>query len=140
MTTATTAGRAATARARAAKKTTTPRKPSQRPASSKAPTPRRQRASADVGGRAEPRRPVEHAALAAERAVRRNSLHVDLPVVGELNLPAPEQIVFIGGVAVLAVIGLLEWPVAALLGLGHGLATNRHNKTVRAFGEALEEA
>jgi hypothetical protein len=140
VTTATTAGRAATARAPAQKKTTTPRKPSQRPANSKAPNPRRQRASADLAGSAGPRRPVEHAALAAERAVRRNSLHLDLPVVGELNLPAPEQVVFIGGLAVLAVVGLLEWPVAALLGLGHGLATNRHNKTVRAFGEALEEA
>jgi len=40
----------------------------------------------------------------------------------------------------LAIVGLLEWPVAALLGLGHGLALNRRNKVVRAFGEALEEA
>jgi hypothetical protein len=78
--------------------------------------------------------------LAAERAVRRNSLRLELPALGELDLPAPEQVVFIGGVTVLAFIGLLEWPVAALLGLGHWLATSRHNKTVRAFGEALEEA
>jgi hypothetical protein len=76
--------------------------------------------------------------LAAEQAVQRNSLYVRLPVLGELNLPAPEQVAFIGGVAVLAVIGVLEWPVAALLVIGHAVATHAHRKTVRALGEALE--
>ena len=137
MTTAT-AGRAGTARARAPKKTTTSRNPNQRPASAKAPAPRRRQASTDVAGRAGQRKPVEHAKLAAEQAVRRTSLHLQVPVLGELNLPAPEQVAFIGGIAALAVIGLLEWPVAALLGIGHGLATHAHRKVVRALGEALE--
>ena len=66
-------------------------------------------------------------------------MHIQLPVLGELNLPAPEQVAFIGGVAFLAVIGVLEWPVAALLGIGHVLATDAHRKVVRAFGEVLEE-
>jgi hypothetical protein len=76
--------------------------------------------------------------LAAEQAVRRNSLYLRVPVLGQLTLPAPEQVAFIGGVAVLAAIGVLEWPVAALLGIGHWLATHAHRKTVRALGEALE--
>ncbi|HEY3010505.1 MAG TPA: hypothetical protein VGJ63_20915 [Micromonosporaceae bacterium] len=85
-------------------------------------------------------RPVVHALVAAEQAVRRNSLEMRVPILGELHLPPTEDMVFIGGVAVLAVVGLLEWPVAVLLGVGHGLATNRHNKMLRAFGEALEAA
>jgi hypothetical protein len=76
--------------------------------------------------------------LAAEQAVRRNSLFLRVPVLGELALPAPEQVAFIGGVAVLAVVGVLEWPVAALLCIGHGVATQAHRKMVRALGEALE--
>jgi len=84
--------------------------------------------------------PVAHTVLAAERAVRRNSLHLQLPIVGELELPAAEEVAFIGGVTALAVVGVLEWPVAVLLSIGHGLATARHNKLLRAFGDALEEA
>jgi hypothetical protein len=72
--------------------------------------------------------------------VRSNSLQLQLPLVGELTLPSREQVAFIGGVVALAVIGVLEWPVAALLGAGHALATHSHAKMVRAFGEALEEA
>lgn len=87
-----------------------------------------------------PRRPVEHALMAAERAVRHNSLHLQLPILGEVRLPAAEEVAFIGGVAALAIVGVLEWPVAVLLGVGHGLATVRHNKLLRSFGEALEEA
>ena len=78
--------------------------------------------------------------LAAERALRRNSMRLSLPIVGELRLPAGEEVVFIGGVGVLAVVGLLEWPVALLLGVGHTLAMSRNNKVVHSFGEALEEA
>jgi hypothetical protein len=93
------------------------------------------RTQGTVGGR-----PVLHAVAAAERAVRRESVHVVLPVVGRIPLPDREDLAFIGGVAVLVAIGLVEWPVGVALGVGHALAVNRHNKMVRAFGEALEEA
>jgi hypothetical protein len=66
--------------------------------------------------------------------------HLRLPVVGELHLPAAEDLAFLGGVVALAVIGVLEWPIAVLLGAGHTLALSRRNKVVRSFGEALEEA
>jgi hypothetical protein len=97
-------------------------------------------AAIDVAERARPRRPVAHAALAAERAVRRNSLQVQLPIIGEFELPAAEEVAFIGGVTALAIAGVLEWPVAVLLGVGHGMAAARHNKLLRSFGQALEEA
>jgi len=132
-----TARRAATARAPAPKKTTTAPKSNQRRASAKAGTPGRQQPSTDLAGNA-PRTPVEHAVLAAEQALRRNSLFLRIPVLGALTLPAPEQVAFIGGVAVVAVIGLLDWPVAVLLVIGHGVATQSHRKMVRALGEALE--
>jgi hypothetical protein len=134
-----TARRGATTRAPASTKSTTPRKPNPRPTSAKASVPRgRKQATTDIAGRAEPRRPVEHAVLAAEQAVQRNSLFLRVPVIGEVTLPPPEQVAFIGGVVVLAAIGVLEWPVAAILGIGHGLATQAHRKMIRGLGEALE--
>jgi hypothetical protein len=66
--------------------------------------------------------------------------HLYLPVVGELHLPAPDEIAFLGGVAALAVVGIVEWPVAFLLAAGHALALSHRNKVVQAFGEALEAA
>jgi hypothetical protein len=102
--------------------------------------PSRQRTTSRVDRKPAATRPVEHAVLAADRALRRNSIRLNLPIVGELSLPAGEEVVFIGGIGVLAVVGLLEWPVALLLGVGHTLAMSRNNKVVHAFGEALEEA
>ena len=124
-------------------------KPTRRPRTPRAATPKKTVAPTAPGRRQvgtppveapQPRRPVARELAAAERAVRRNSLHMQLPVVGEVELPAAEELAFIGGVTALAVVGLLEWPVAVLLGIGHGLATARHNKLLRTFGEALEEA
>jgi len=106
---------------------------------------RRARTAASSGGRARaestPRgRPVLHAVAAAEQAVRRDSVNIVLPVIGRLRLPSADDVAFIGGVAVLVMVGVVEWPVGVALGLGHALATSRRNRVVRAFGEALEEA
>jgi len=78
--------------------------------------------------------------LAAERAVQNNSVHVNLPFVGRLQLPAADELVFVGGVTVLALVGIVEWPVAVILVVGHAMAGSRRNKVVRAFGEALSDA
>lgn len=90
--------------------------------------------------RAPSNRPVLHAVAAAERAVRRDTVRITLPIVGRLGIPAPDEIAFIGGVAVLVMVGVVEWPVGLALGVGHALALSRRNRMVRAFGEALEEA
>jgi hypothetical protein len=76
---------------------------------------------------------------AASKAQHRNSLHVTVPVLGRVALPPPEQLAYLGGLGTLAVVGLLEWPVAAVLGVGHLLAADRNNKIIADFGEALEE-
>ena len=141
--------RAAPARAPARKSTATPR--GRKPANqrSRVPAersrratarPRKQQSAPAADGRPEWGFPIARAALAAERAVQRNSTHVDLPVIGVVHLPAREELAFIGGVTALAAVGILEWPVALLLGIGHTLSTNRHNNLMRAFGEALTEA
>jgi hypothetical protein len=57
-----------------------------------------------------------------------------------VHMPPLEQIAFMGGIATLAVIGIIEWPVAAVLTVGHILAHNRHHALLRDFGEALDEA
>jgi hypothetical protein len=68
------------------------------------------------------------------------SVRMTLPMVGEVMLPSPQELVFIAGVGVLAVIGALEWPVAAVVVTGHVLAAGARNKTIQEIGEALQEA
>lgn len=55
---------------------------------------------------------------------------VTLPWVGPLRLSRP-QLVFVGGVAALSVLGLIEWPVALVLGAGHVLTADRSEPAVQ---------
>jgi hypothetical protein len=112
-------------------------RPTARPSDSRASTARKRTSAA---AQAAPSRPVLHALIAAERAVQRETVHIRLPLAGELRLPPRDDLAFLGGVVFLTAIGVLEWPVAVLLGVGHELAANRHNKLLRSFGEALEAA
>lgn len=77
---------------------------------------------------------------AAERATDQNSLRVTAPLIGTVDLLPTEQLAYYGGVGLLAAVGILEWPVALTLVAGHLLASGRGNKTMRDFGQALEEA
>lgn len=77
--------------------------------------------------------------MAAARATRRNSIGIELPGLGTVRLPPVNELAFLGGIGVLAVAGLVEWPVAAVLVAGHVLTANRNNKVLHDFGEALEE-
>ncbi|MCU1661309.1 MAG: hypothetical protein JWR58_1374 [Pseudonocardia sp.] len=77
---------------------------------------------------------------AAASATAQNSIHVEIPGMVHVHMPPLEQIAFMGGIATLAVIGIIEWPVAAVLTVGHILAHNRHHALLRDFGEALDEA
>lgn len=86
------------------------------------------------------RRSPAHPRQAAETAERHHSVQVSLPLLGTMRLPATDELAFLGGVAALAVIGALEWPVAVAVGAGHALAAKHRNKVVREFGEALEAA
>lgn len=81
-----------------------------------------------------------HGRRAARQATARNSVRVTLPIVGTVELPPTQDLTYIGGLGLLTVVGLLEWPIAATLGVGHLLAADRRNKVVHDFGDALEEA
>jgi hypothetical protein len=77
---------------------------------------------------------------AAHSAAHRNSLHLDIPLLGTVALPPPDQLAYLGGITALVAVGILEWPIAALIGAGHLLASTRNNKILADFGEALEQA
>lgn len=77
---------------------------------------------------------------AAARTVRKHTMHVSLPGGWNLTLPPPEQLAFYGGLGALAVFGVVDWPVAAVLVVGHVLAESRHGRMLREFGKALEQA
>ena len=64
---------------------------------------------------------------------------VNLPVIGQFEIPRPEQLAYYGGVALLAAFELIDWPVAVVIAAGHLLASNHHNHLLEELGEALEE-
>jgi hypothetical protein len=64
---------------------------------------------------------------------------VNVPVVGQMEIPRPEQLAYYGGLAALAAFELIEWPVALVIAAGHLLASNHHNKLLEELGEAMEE-
>ena len=102
------------------------------------PTTERPTAERSTAERATAQPPARHPRAAAEHAARHNELRVSLPLLGPVTLPAGDELAFLAGVGVLAVVGAVEWPVAVLLGAGHALASRRGNKLLREFGEALE--
>lgn len=43
---------------------------------------------------------------------------IRLPLAGEVPVPPPDQLAFYGALGTLAAIGLIDWPVAAAIGVG----------------------
>jgi hypothetical protein len=77
---------------------------------------------------------------AAQKAAEANTLRVDVPLIGTVTLPPAEQLAYVGGIAILAALEIIEWPVGVVLAAGHILATSSNNKVVQDFGHALEAA
>jgi hypothetical protein len=65
---------------------------------------------------------------------------VNVPVLGQLEIPRPEQLAYYGGLAALAALELIDWPVAVVIAAGHLLASNHRNKILEELGDAMEEA
>ncbi len=76
---------------------------------------------------------------AVRRVREAHSFAVDLPVLGRVRLPRPEQLAFYGALGVLAAVEIIEWPVALVLAAGHVLVQDEHNRIAEEIGEALEE-
>jgi hypothetical protein len=68
------------------------------------------------------------------------SFVVNLPMMGQVEIPRPEQLAYFGGLAALAAFELIDWPVAVVIAAGHFLASSHHNKILEELGEAMEDA
>jgi hypothetical protein len=77
---------------------------------------------------------------AVDRIREARSLVVDLPVVGRVRIPHPEQVAYFGALAVLAAVEIIDWPIALAIAAGHVLVQNQHNRVAEEVGEALEDA
>ncbi|ORV52572.1 hypothetical protein AWC05_24125 [Mycobacterium florentinum] len=76
---------------------------------------------------------------AVEKIRQGETFAVRLPVVGQTEIPRPEQLAYYGGLAALAALELIDWPVALVIAAGHLLASNHHNRLLEEIGEAMEE-
>jgi hypothetical protein len=85
------------------------------------------------------RRAASHRS-AVERVRDADTFAVNLPVVGRVRIPRPDQLAYYGALAGLAALQIIDWPIALAIGAGHVLASSHHNRVVQELGEALEEA
>ena len=76
---------------------------------------------------------------AVEKVREGETFVVNLPLIGQTEIPRPEQLAYYGGLAALAAFELIDWPVALVIAAGHLLAANHHNKLLEELGEAMEE-
>jgi hypothetical protein len=61
----------------------------------------------------------------ARRVAGADRFALQLPVLGRVPLPRPDQLAFYGALAALVAVELVEWPVAVAIGAGHALITGR---------------
>ncbi len=131
-----TAARKAPARPAPAKKTTT-RKSAAKKTTARKPASNKTAEKALAPARRPPR---FNRRSAAEHAIHKHTIQMTLPVLGPVTLPAPEKLAFFAGLATVAALGIVDWPVVAVISVGHLMAENQRNRLVRDFGMALEEA
>lgn len=79
------------------------------------------------------------ARAAAERVVSGDSVSVSLGGL-RFELPPRDQLAYLAGLGLLTAFDLIEWPVALAIAVGHELARSHRGKTLREFGDALEQA
>jgi hypothetical protein len=114
------------------------RKPAAKPAQpAQAPKPAAKPARPAPAPKAPPR-PAQRAVTAA---ISKEGGRIVLPYgIGPVRVLSPDRLAFYGGIAALALFGIMEWPVALVIGVGHLLADDHHHKLLADFGEALGEA
>jgi hypothetical protein len=78
-------------------------------------------------------------AEAVEKVREGETFVINLPMLGQIEIPRPEQLAYYGGVAALAAFELIDWPVALVIAAGHLMASNHHNRLLEELGEAMEE-
>jgi hypothetical protein len=55
---------------------------------------------------------------------------IQLPVVGHVPIPRPDQLVFYGTLGVLVAVELVDWPVALAIGAAHALFSDPPNRQI----------
>ena len=58
---------------------------------------------------------------AVDRIRDARSLAIDLPLVGRVRIAHPEHVAYFGALGVLAVIEIIDWPIALAIAAGHVL-------------------
>lgn len=76
---------------------------------------------------------------AVQRIREGETFAMNLPVVGQVEIPRPEQLAYYGGLAALAAFELIDWPVALVIAAGHIMASSHHNRILEELGEAMED-
>jgi hypothetical protein len=77
---------------------------------------------------------------AVDRVREGQGFAVNVPVVGRIRIPRPEQLAYFGALSVLAAVEIIDWPIALVIAAGHVLVNNDHNRVAQEVGEALQDA
>jgi len=62
---------------------------------------------------------------AAERVRKRHDLCINVPGLGTIDLGPPDQLAYLAGIATLAALEIIEWPLACIIAAGHVEHTGR---------------
>jgi hypothetical protein len=61
---------------------------------------------------------------------------LQLPVIGRVPIPRPDQLAFYGALAGLVAVELVDWPIAVAIGVGHALVSGRPERKSDEKGSA----
>jgi len=65
--------------------------------------------------------------------------YVTLPVIGlRVCLPKPERLAWYAGLGLMAAFELVDWELALIIGVGHLIADNVHNKAIAELASGAE--
>ena len=76
---------------------------------------------------------------ASRKVAQGKKYSVDLPIIGRVLVPPPEQLAIYAALGGLAVLELIDWPVALAMGVGSALVS-RHLSELEAREDALAES
>lgn len=76
---------------------------------------------------------------AARRVQQGKSYSIQLPVVGRVPVPSPEQLAIYAALAGLAVLEVIDWPVALAMGVGSAVVSRRLGTLQEREEELAEE-
>lgn len=63
---------------------------------------------------------------------------LQLPVIGRVPFPRPDQLAFYGALAALVAVELVEWPVAVAIGAGHAIVSRNSSEKSSPDGSTPE--